>query len=214
MSKFNHYAVKANETAKKALDELEAAYRAVKDAEQTARQYPQQTSGRIVDAEYLARSARAAADLAEAQNKLKQKKASMGDVGRKLQTIRQQLKNELEAAYCADPKAIDSGTMALLSSGILSTSEYKRLADDAQKAGNYTMARLIAKAAADAAERCSADDARRQELQAVAVSVGDDPVAGKLGLFDVVVSGFEHCVNNHHMIQSWPEFTARSVEAL
>ena len=213
MSKFNYYAVKANETAKKSLDELAKAHQAVKDAEAKTKAHPVRTSGPI-NPDEAAVAARAHADLLAAQAKLKSTQARMGDVGRELQTIRQQLKNELEAAYCADPKAIDSGTMALLSSGILSTSEYKRLADDAQKAGNYTMARLIAKAAADAAGKYGADDARRQELQAVAVSVGDDPVAGKLGLFDVVVSGFEHCVNNHHMIQSWPEFTARSVEAL
>lgn len=213
MSKFNHYAIKANEIAKKALDELEAAHKVLKDAETRSKAHPVRTIGHI-DPEEAAVAARAHADLLTAQAKLKSTQARMGDVGRELQTIRQQLKNELEAAYCADPKAIDSGTMALLSSGILSTSEYKRLADDARKAGNHTMARLIAKAAADAVGKYGADDARRQELQAVAVSVDDDPVAGKLGLYDVVVSGFEHCVNNHHMIQSWPEFTARSVEAL
>ena len=211
MSKFNHYAQKANKIAKDALDELEAAHKSVATAEQQVKKYPQQTGGRIVDAEYLAKSARAIADLAESKSRLQATQNRMGDVSRQLQAIRRELAETLSAEYAARPSDIDAPTMELLRSGILRPDEYARLMDGA---GNPTMKRIIARAAADASEKYAANDERGVALRAVAVGADDDIVSGKLGLYDVIVEVYNRTANNIFMIDAWDELTSRAVEAL
>lgn len=214
MSKFNHYAQKANKIAKDALDELEAAHKAVATAEQQVKKYPQQTGGRIVDAEYLAKSARAIADLAESKSRLQATQNRMGDVSRQLANIRTELAEALAAEYAAMPGQVDAATMELLRSGILRPDEFARLMADAKTAGNSTMMRLIAKAATDTAEKYDLNDKRGQKLRAVAVGADDDAVSGKLGLFDVIVEVYNRTTSNIYMYDSWDELTSRAIEAL
>lgn len=209
MSKFSAYAEKANNIAKSALDELAKAHQAVKDAEAKTKVYPMRNGG---DYEYAAKSARAAADLAEAKENLKRVRAGMSGTSGQLQKIRQELAEALSAEYAARPSDIDSGTMTLLQSGILKPDEYARLMADATERGNTTMTRLIAKAAADAAEKYDANDKRGMELRAVAVGADDDIVSGKLGLYDVLTTVFERTANNIYMYDSWDVLTHRAVE--
>ena len=70
MSKWNSYGKRINEIVKRGTDAYREAEKALKAAEQAARDYPQRMG--VVDANYAAKSARAQADLLEAKEKMKQ----------------------------------------------------------------------------------------------------------------------------------------------
>ena len=102
------------------------------------------------------------------------------DILNRVNEIREELKAEEEAAYQADPAKVDTNTLLLLNSGILRASDYEKLFADAKSAGNITMIRLIAQAAAkladtekDKTKRISlnnlCDEARRCEHEEVNV---------------------------------------------
>lgn len=213
MSKFNHYAARANEIAKKALGELANAERKLKEAESQSKAHPVRTSGHV-DPEEMAIAARAHADVLAAQEDLKRTRAKMDDTKRQLEVIRTELSQALADEYSAKPGQVDAATMTLLESGILTSAEYARLMDSAKKSGNTTMQRIIGRFAAREAEKFSISDERGAKLRAVAVAADDDIVSSKLDLYSVLTEVFDRCVNNIYMIDSWSELTGRATAAI
>lgn len=212
MSKFNTYAQRVDALARDVFSEYQAVENRLRDAESRVKQFPQRFGS--VDPDYMLKSSRAAADLAQARMDIHNAQMKMNDGISAISAIRRQLAQALDDEYAARPGDIDAGIMELLRCGILDSSEYARLMNSA---GNTTMRRIISKYAADAAEEASRkygeSDRRAMELRAVAYQGGGDPVGDKLARFDVLSFAYERSVGNPSMIGNWAELTAGVVES-
>jgi len=213
MSKFSSYAHKVNEIAQTAFAEYREAETRLKNAEAKAREYPQRHGA--VDYEYAAKSARAQADLIEARGALHRAQMKMNDGMSAISAVRQELAAALDAEYSADPSALDSNTLELLKSGILTAAEFAKLMSSAAEAGNLTMMRVIGKytdAAADEAEKNGWGAQKAAEFRAVAYQGKTDAVGEKLDSFDVLVEAYQRTASNTGMISRWAELTGPIIE--
>lgn len=216
MSNFTSFARRVDEIAKATFAEYIAAEDALKKAEAKAKEYPQRNGA--VTAEYVAKSARAHADLLEARERLHTAQMKMNNGISAISSIRRELAAALNDEYSADPAQIDSGALELLKSGICTAAEYAKMMDTAQTSGNYTMARLIARYAADAAEQAGKqygqNDQRAMELRAEAYQGKADPAGAKLSLFDAMAEAYQRTASNPAMISAWSELTTPVIENL
>lgn len=214
MSKFNHYVKKADEMAKAAFEAYRKAEKAYKDAEKKRNEYPQRHG--MVDAQYAAKSARAQADFLEAKEAYEAAKRTFRDSGAQFKTMRSELAADLEKEYSVNPAALDSNTLELIKSGIMNAGEYMRLLKEAQAAGNHTMARMIGKYAADAAEargsKYGQNDNEARNLRLVDYEAKANTGNDRLQAFDNMAELYNRCINNPAMIDHWDEFTADTVE--
>lgn len=212
MGKFRSYADRVNEIAQTAFAAYQAAEAEQKRAEAEVKEYPQRSSGNVTP-EYVARSARAQADLLEAREKLHTAQLNMNAGVGDIAGIRRELAAALQGEFCADPSEVDSATLELLKTGILDANEYETLYS---KATTTTMQRLIAHyaglAAEDAAKRYGERDRRAMELRAVSTH-SSDGASDKLNQFDVLAYAFQRTANNPSMIDYWGELTADVIEA-
>lgn len=210
MSKFNSYAVKVNAIATEAFKKYREAEKAYKYAEEQQRKYPQRQG--IVDAEYAAASARAYADFLTAKENFKRAKDEFSSHNSEIAALRNQLIAALDAEYAANPAALDGNTLELLKSGILKTSEYQRMMQQAQRDGNYTMARMVAKYAGDAAtsagKQYGENDTRARELRAISFMADDNNGNNTLAAFDLMADVYSRATNNPYMIDSWDSLTS------
>ena len=195
MSKFNSYARKINEIAHATFTEYREKSDAVKSAESKYRAYPWRDGA---DPTYLAKSARAKADLAEANAQFEH--------------CRRHLFEEQQRDIAADPKAVDMQTLELMRSGIMSADEYSRLIDAAASSGNHTMVRLIAKSAADMAEKATDTDVARSYRLVSHRGKGNDSNE-YLQAFDFLADTFNRCERNFALSTKWDELTSPVVES-
>ena len=211
MSKFNDYAKKMNEIANGTFEEYRRAEAAVKSAESRYNAYPRRNGA---DPAYMAKSARAEADLAEARNAFDQMRRHLfDDKRREIAAVRADLEKTVFDAFAADPKAVDSNTLALMNSGIMTADEYSRLIDSAIASGNFTMTRLLAKSAADMAEKTTGDaDVSRSYRLASHKGKGANGHE-YLEAFDFLASTFNRCERNIALAGKWDELTAEVVES-
>lgn len=210
MSKFNNYARKLNEIANGTFEEYRKAEAAVKSAESKYKEYPRRMGA---DAAYMAKSARAEADLAEARNAFEQVRRHLfDDKRREINAIRAELVTALGNEYAADPKAVDMNTLALMNSGILTAAEYNRLIDASTAAGNHTMVRLLAQSAKDRADKVNDSDTAREYRLVAQKGKGMD---GRqyLEAFDYMGDVFNRCERNFSLAGKWDELTADVVES-
>ena len=211
MSRFNSYAKRMNEIANSAFEEYRRAEAAVKSAESRCNAYPRRNGA---DPAYMAKSARAEADLAEARNAFDQMRRHLfDDKRREIAAVRVELEKAVFDAFAADPKAVDANTLALMNSGIMTADEYSRLIDSAIASGNFTMTRLLAKSAADMAEKTTGDaDVSRSYRLASHKGKGMD---GRqyLEAFDYMGDVFNRCERNFSLAGKWDELTADVVES-
>lgn len=205
MSKYRTYGARADELARAAFKEVMDASKRLADAESKAQAYPQRSG--MVDPEYYAKSARAAADLAEAKAAYETAKRGLVTLNNELAKLRTDLQNELAKDNRADPDAVDTATMDLLKSGILNTDDYIGLFE--RHSGNITMQRLIKSYAMTAADNMhNTND--RQRLKAVALGMNTDSVA--LQNFDVIAEVCRRAESNTGMIQHYDELTASALQ--
>ncbi len=219
MSKSKNYIVRAEAIARDALAKIQKADADLRAAEQRRKENRAPRTG-MVDVEVMARAARAEADYAEAKAAYEKccrelPAATLGN----LSAIRRELSAALGDEYSADPSAIDARTLELLKCGILRSDEYVRLMNGAMNDGNDTMARIIGRYAAAAAEdmenRYGPSDQRVMELRAIALQ-GDSSagtVGDKLGAFDALVETFRTVVSNTSMIDYWDELTTPIIKS-
>lgn len=210
MSKFNNYAKKLNEIANATFTEYRAKSDAVKSAESKYNAYPWRDGA---DPTYLAKSARARADLAEAKAQFEHCRRHLFEEQRKdIAVIRAELVEALGKEYAADPKAVDANTLALMNSGIMTADEYSRLIDSAIASGNFTMTRLLAKSAADMAEKVTDSDVARSYRLVSHKGKGMD---GReyLQAFDFMVDTYNRCERNFALTTKWDELTSPVVES-
>ena len=210
MSKFNNYAKKLNEIANATFEEYRRAEAAVKSAESRHNAYPRRNNA---DPAYMAKSARAEADLAEARNAFDQMRRHLfDDKRREIAAVRVELEKAVFDAFAADPKSVDSNTLALMNSGIMTANEYSRLIDSAIASGNFTMTRLLAKSAADMAEKVTDSDVARSYRLVSHKGKGMD---GReyLQAFDFLADTFNRCERNFALSTKWDELTSPVVES-
>ena len=209
MSKFNNYARKMNEIANATFEEYRRAEAAVKSAESRYNAYPRRNGA---DPAYMAKSARAEADLAEARNAFDQMRRHLFDDKRKeIGSVREELEKAVFDAFAADPKAVDMNTLALMNSGILTAAEYNRLIDASTAAGNHTMVRLLAQSAKDRADKVNDSDTAR-EYRLVAQKGKGANGREFLEAFDYMGDVFNRCERNFALAGKWGELTADVVE--
>ena len=211
MSKFNNYAKKLNEIANATFAEYRKKSDAVKSAESKYNAYPWRDGA---DHSYLAKSARAKADLAEAKAQFEHCRRHLFEEQRKdIAVIRAELVEALGKEYAADPKAVDTNTLALMNSGIMTADEYSRLIDSAIASGNFTMTRLLAQSAANMAEKTTgdADVSRSYRL----VSHKGKGMDGReyLQAFDFLADTFNRCERNFALSTKWDELTSPVVDS-
>ena len=210
MSRFNDYAKKLNEIANATFEEYRRAEAAVKSAESRYKAYPRRNGA---DPSYLAKSARAEADFAEARNAFEQVRRHLfDDKRREINAIRAELVTALGNEYAADPKAVDMNTLALMNSGILTAAEYNRLIDASTAAGNHTMVRLLAQSAKDRADKVNDSDTAREYRLVAQKGKGMD---GRqyLEAFDYMGDVFNRCERNFSLAGKWDELTSPVVES-
>ena len=211
MSKFNDYAKKMNEIANGTFEEYRRAEAAVKSAESRYNAYPRRNGA---DPAYMAKSARAEADLAEARNAFDQMRRHLfDDKRREIAAVRAELEKTVFDAFAADPKAVDSNTLALMNSGIMTADEYSRLIDSAIASGNYTMTRLLAKSAADMAERTKGDADVSRSYRLVSHKGKGMNGSEYMEAFDCLCRTFDRCERNFALTTKWDELTAEVVES-
>lgn len=209
MSKFNNYARKLDEIANATFEEYRRAEAAVKSAESRHNAYPRRNNA---DPAYMAKSARAEADLAEARSAFEQVRRHLfDDKRREINAIRAELVTALGNEYAADPKAVDMNTLALMNSGILTAAEYNRLIDSANAAGNHTMVRLLAQSAKDRADKVN-DSNTAREYRLVAQRGKGANGQQYLEAFDYMTDTFNRCERNFSLTKKWDELTAPVVE--
>lgn len=209
MSKFNGYARKVNEIANAAFAEYREKEAAVKSAESRYKAYPRRNGA---DPSYLAKSARAEADLAEARNAFDQMRRHLfDDKRREIGAVRVELETALGNEYAADPSKVDMNTLALMNSGILTAAEYNRLIDSANAAGNHTMVRLLAQSAKDRADKVN-DSNTAREYRLVAQRGKGANGQQYLEAFDYMTDTFNRCERNFSLTKKWDELTAPVVE--
>ena len=210
MSKFNNYAKKLNEIANGTFEEYRRAEAAVKSAESRHNAYPRRNNA---DPAYMAKSARAEADLAEARNAFDQMRRHLfDDKRREIAAVRAELEKAVFDAFAADPKSVDGNTLALMNSGIMTADEYSRLIDSAIASGNFTMTRLLAKSAADMAEKVTDSDVARSYRLVSHKGKGMD---GReyLQAFDFLTDTFNRCERNFALSTKWDELTSPVVDS-
>jgi len=199
-----------NEIANATFEEYRRAEAAVKSAESRHNAYPRRNNA---DPAYMAKSARAEADLAEARSAFEQVRRHLfDDKRREINAIRAELVTALGKEYAADPKAVDANTLALMNSGIMTADEYSRLIDSAIASGNFTMTRLLAKSAADMAEKVTDSDVARSYRLVSHKGKGMD---GReyLQAFDFLTDTFNRCERNFALSTKWDELTSPVVDS-
>ena len=210
MSKFNNYAKRMNEIANAAFAEYREKEAAVKSAESRYNAYPRRNGA---DPAYMAKSARAEADLAEARNAFDQMRRHLfDDKRREIAAVRAELEKAVFDAFAADPKSVDSNTLALMNSGILTAAEYNRLIDASTAAGNHTMVRLLAQSAKDRADKVNDSDTAR-EYRLVAQKGKGANGREFLEAFDYMGDVFNRCERNFSLAGKWDELTVPVVES-
>ena len=210
MGKFYNYAQRMNEIAHATFAEYREKSDAVKAAESRYNAYPRRNGA---DSSYMAKSARAEADLAEAKAQFEHCRRHLFEEQRRdIAVIRAELVEALNKEYAADPSKVDMQTLELLRSGIMSADEYSRLIDAAASSGNHTMVRLIAKSAADMAEKATDTDVARSYRLVSHRGKGNDSNE-YLRAFDFLVDTYNRCERNFALTPKWDELTAPVVES-
>lgn len=214
MSKFNSYAKKLDEQARAAFKAYRDAEAAYKKAEQKAREYPQRNG--MVNADYAAKSARAQADFLEAKQAYETARRTFRESNTQFNAMRRELAAAIDDAYSADPAQLDTATLELLKSGILTGSEYAKLLEQAKAASNPTMVRMIGRYAGEAAkargESHGMNDREATALRMAEYNSRSYTGGDRLQAFDNMVELYHRCTNNPAMIDHWDEFTAETVE--
>lgn len=205
MSQFNSFVQEVNDIAQASFEKIQDAEKAYKAAESKRNATPFKKG---LGYEYEAKAARAEAIYREAKADYDKLSRALPDQTRaEVAKVRAKLETAVNAFYTADPKAIDGNTMELLRSGILKPAEYATLFENANQANNATMCRLIAKAAADAAESAKDDDVARQFRHTAnrGRSVTGQPY---MDAFDSMADALDRSLRRTYLIPKWDEMTA------
>jgi hypothetical protein len=217
MGKYQKYGQQVNDIAVKAFAEYSKAEAELNEAIEEKRRYPR---GGGVSAEFAVKAASAEARYIKANEAVKAARKNLNERRNDIKAIKNSLVTELNATYQADPAKLDTNTLELMKSGILSSDEYASLLSKAQAAGNLTMCRMIAKYADDEAaavrEREGEDSQNARKFAAIAIKGKENGGGGsnELAWFNVLEEAYNTTADNPDMISAWGELTANAVNNL
>ena len=206
-----------DELARSTFEEIRRVENSYKEAELRRKETPQHNG--VVTAEYAARAAQAEAEYLTAREAYRGLQRNLpGRVQENLAAIPREYAAEVAQQFAVDPSKLDLAALELLKSGIMKSGEYAAMMQEAQKSGNVTMARMIARyaaEAAEAAERKYGDGSpQARELRAVGYSGNIDPGAAALETFDGIAEIFNRCIGNPSMIDHWDELAGPLLDML
>ena len=201
MGAFNEFVTRADALADEVFTEYTVTKRRFEAAERKKAETPVKSG--LVSAEYAVRAAKAEANYLEAKEKFETVKRGLPEKSREMAAIRADFVAAVDSRFAADPAKLDKATLALLDSGILRPSEFERLMANAEKDENFTMMRLIAAKAAEAAAQAPTREGA-ETLKAVAMRGRIADGADYIKAFDAgVVSLFSRCLRNPALYSSW-----------
>jgi hypothetical protein len=217
MSKFRRFGIRADQIARDAFERYESAAQALRRAEDARRACPERVG--MVDADYAAKAARAAADVSEANYRVHQARLNLEQAEREIANIRAELAAAVASEFAANPAQVDAATMELLKSGICGPSDFASMMQEAQRNGNHTMMRLIAKYAGDAAEDRKSNtlignDTDAMRLTAIAEKGTENDGTAVMECFDTLMDICRMTVRNPSMIPNWGELTANALASM
>ena len=153
-------------------------------------------------AEYAAKAARAEADYLEAQKKYETVKRGLHEKSSQMAAIRKDFVAAVNDHFAEDPAKMDMAALALMDSGIMKPNEYAKLMEGAEKAGNYTMIRMIAARAGAMVDKATTNEAA-SIYKALALRGRSVDGSDYIRAFDGVVSLFDRCLKNPSLYNSW-----------
>lgn len=213
MSRFNTHARELDRIVKEIFEKFVKADEQLKAAEKRADELKKHENE---SAENAAKSARAHADLIEAKATMQAARAEFEAGHKTIREIRKQLESDIREEYAAEPSEIDLATIELLKSGVMSSSEYRRIFDAARADGNHTMARIIAKYAEGKAERAVRENGELDEeasgFRQIAFDGRHENGGEYLEAFDSLVNVYNRTANNPAMIGYWDSLTSEAVK--
>lgn len=212
MGAFNEFVTRADALADETFTEYTVTKRRFEAAEKQRATTPVKHG--LVSAGYAARAAKIEADYLAAKEKFETVKRGLPEKSREMAAIRADFVAAVDSRFAADPAKLDKATLALLDSGILRPSEFERLMADAEKDENFTMMRLIAAKAAEAADKAPTREGA-ETLKAVALRARTADGADYVKAFDAgVVSLFSRCLRNPALYSSWDKLMQPVRDAL
>lgn len=211
MGNFSEFVTRADALADETFTEYKVMETRFKAAESKRAATPVRHG--IVNAEYAAKAARAEADYLEAQKKYETVKRSLYEKSSQMAAIRKDFVAAVNNHFAADPAKMDMAAIALMDSGIMKPHEYAKLMESAEKAGNYTMIRMIAAKAGEMVDKATTNEAasiyKSLALRGRSVD-GSDYVQA----FDSVVYLFDRCLKNPSLYSKWDELVQPVRDAL
>lgn len=212
MGAFNEFVTRADALADETFTEYTVTKRRFEAAEKQRAATPVKHG--LVSAEFAVRAARAEANYLEAKEKFEAVKRGLPEKSRQMQAIREDFVAAVSDHFAADPAKMDMAAIALMDSGILKPGEYERLMANAERDENYTMIRLIAAKAAEAADKAPTREGEAI-LKAVAMRGRNSDGADYVKAFDAGVVGiFERCLKNPSMYAYWDKLVQPARDAL
>lgn len=209
MSKYNIYAKRVDELAKKNF----AAYMVAKEDCEAKRKvvenHPYRAQVGIIPAEQAASLARAKADYAEAMAKLEAAAKVMADGKETVRDIQREFMRQIDADYALNPEALDMAALKIVESGVMKPAEYSVMLE--KYSDNPTMARMIGQNAKDRLEK-TVDPKERKVLRSAMVYADSCDGSAQKENFDGLCTIYDRCVNNPLMVGMWESFTAEMVE--
>ena len=205
MSRFNNYAQKLNDTAKKNFEAYQLSERLYEEAQAKVRKYPKIIPVR--DMKYEAERLTAEQELKDARTSMTRAQRVFNDSVRAFDHIRGELTDAISEAYATDPTMINEEDVKLMQSGIMTAEEYSGMMKRA--ADNPTMQRVIAKAAAEAS-KTTKDEREAVRLQTLAREV--DTGSEYTDMFDSLVGVYKRCVKNPALIKEWDNLCGDAIE--
>ena len=163
-----------------------------------------------MDQDYAVKVAEAEGRLARAEQNMKSARNELFACMGEMEKIQKGLVQEVEEQFRVDPDKLDSKTLELLKSGILTDVDFEHLYQNAVSKNNITMVRLIGKYAGDAAQArknnplYGGDDvaknlesirSRSQEMN------GQKYIEAGKNMIQI----YKTCVNNPGIMDKWQE---------
>lgn len=203
MSQYNSYAKKVDEIARTVFAEYVEREQALKEA----------------TAKMNASANGSALEKARAKANFEQEKETYGHFLRNvpeqakddIATVRAELEKAISSQHVFDAEQVDTVTLELLKSGLLSARDFADILTKAEKNKNYTLSQLVGRYAMKQAKDTN-DKMEQNALYSVHARSNADSANKYLADFDVLADVFNRTMNNTAMIGHWEQLTGNIIE--
>lgn len=203
MSEFNSYAKKVDEIARTVFAEYVEREQALKKATDKMNA---SANGSALE------KARAKADYEQEKETYGHfLRNNPGQAKDDIANIRAELEKAISSQHVFDAEQVDSVTLELLKSGLLTAREYADILTKAEKTKNYTLSQLVGRYAMKQARETS-DTMEQNALYSVHARSNADSANRYLADFDTLTDIFNRTVNNTAMIGYWDSLAGSIIE--